>query len=199
MVLGYHVVFSAYGFWLPNDPRGSWSEFVGSWELLRFGPATKVETRRSVALTSHDHRRRLAAKLALKHPPVVLDGFQARAIGRGFAEFIDKSHVTVWACAILPEHVHMVIARHHYKVERIVTQLKGSATRRLLREWIHPFGSLVPEGQRPPGMWGRGCWKVFLDREADVRRAVEYVERNPLKEGKRRQDWSFVTSLDGRG
>ena len=31
MILGFHVVFGAYGFWLPNDPRGSWSDFVGSW------------------------------------------------------------------------------------------------------------------------------------------------------------------------
>jgi hypothetical protein len=29
-VLAYHVVLGAYGFWLPNDPRGSWSDFVGS-------------------------------------------------------------------------------------------------------------------------------------------------------------------------
>jgi hypothetical protein len=28
MILGYHVIFGAYGFWLPNDPRGSWSDFV---------------------------------------------------------------------------------------------------------------------------------------------------------------------------
>src|SRR4051812_43899841 len=33
MIVGYHVIFSTYGFWLPNDPRGSWSDFVGSWEL----------------------------------------------------------------------------------------------------------------------------------------------------------------------
>ena len=28
MVLAYHLVFSAYGFWLPNDPRGSTSREV---------------------------------------------------------------------------------------------------------------------------------------------------------------------------
>lgn len=33
MVLGFHVIFSAYGFWLPNDPRGSWSDWVRKWEL----------------------------------------------------------------------------------------------------------------------------------------------------------------------
>jgi len=30
MVRGYHVIFGMYGFWLPNDPRGSWSDYVGS-------------------------------------------------------------------------------------------------------------------------------------------------------------------------
>ena len=43
MIVGYHVIFGMYGFWLPNDPRGSWSEFVGEWELFRAaGRATKT-------------------------------------------------------------------------------------------------------------------------------------------------------------
>lgn len=42
MIVGYHLIFSAYGFWLPNDPRGSWSNFVGSWDLFRYGRATKA-------------------------------------------------------------------------------------------------------------------------------------------------------------
>ena len=62
MIVGYHVIFGAYGFWLPNDPRGSWSDFVGSWELLRYGPATKTTERQSVAHREHDRGVRLAAK-----------------------------------------------------------------------------------------------------------------------------------------
>lgn len=30
VVRWYHLIISGYGFWLPNDPRGSWSEFVGA-------------------------------------------------------------------------------------------------------------------------------------------------------------------------
>src|SRR5437870_11369696 len=103
MVLGYHMIISAYGFWLPNDPRGSWSDFVRAWELERFGPATKVETRRSVADKTHDFRARQNAKKALRYPPVSFTGIQARAIGLGFANFLDRSGVTIWACSILPE------------------------------------------------------------------------------------------------
>lgn len=61
MIVGYHIIFSAYGFWLPNDPRGSWSDFVGSWELFRYGPATKTTERRSLAsaiTTAHCARPR---------------------------------------------------------------------------------------------------------------------------------------------
>jgi len=65
MILGSHVIFSAYGFWLPNDPRGSWSTFVGSWELFRYGPATKTDERHSVADRTRDRAARLAAKNAL--------------------------------------------------------------------------------------------------------------------------------------
>jgi hypothetical protein len=42
MVRWYHLIISAYGFWLPSDPRGSWSEFVGAWELLKFGGPTRA-------------------------------------------------------------------------------------------------------------------------------------------------------------
>ena len=61
MVIGYHINIGAYGFWLPNDPRGSWSETVWAPHLRRFGPATKVETRRSVASRKHDYQKRVAA------------------------------------------------------------------------------------------------------------------------------------------
>ena len=66
MIHGYHVIFGAYGFWLPNDPRGSWSDFVGAWELLKFGPATKRIER--VVLTPELDGKRLESKNALKYP-----------------------------------------------------------------------------------------------------------------------------------
>jgi len=196
MVLGSHVILSAYGFWLPNDPRGSWSEFVGAWELLRFGPATKVDTRRSVASNTHDHNARLAAKRALKYPAVRFTGVQARAIGCAFADFAAKTDLTVWACSILPEHTHLVVSRHEYPIERAINLLKGTATRRLVREGQHPMARFQGDRRRPPKVWARGHWKVFLDSQADVRRAIQYVEDNPAKEGKPPQRWHFVKPFD---
>jgi len=112
MILAYHVVFGAYGFWLPNDPRGSWSEFVGSWELLRFGKATKTEERQSVAHLPHDRRLRQEAKRALTFPPVAFSGRQALAVAQGFDRAGTEGGYVIHSCAILPEHVHLVIARN---------------------------------------------------------------------------------------
>jgi REP element-mobilizing transposase RayT len=203
MVLASHLIITAYGFWLPNDPRGSWSDFVGSWELWKFGDATKVNTRISRARIAHDKSHREAARAALKYPPVEFNGTQARAIARGFADYINRAGHLVWACSILPDHVHMVIARSHLKIESIATQLKGAATRRIIEEGIHPLAaqqkaSALPGG-RPPKMWARGEWKVFLDSIDDILRAIRYVEENPLKEGKKRQRWNFVTAFDPAG
>lgn len=197
MVYGYHVIFGTYGFWLPNDPRGSWSDFVASWELLRFGTATKVTTRQSVAARPHDREARLAAKRALKYPPVVLTGLQARAVGRGFAEAVKKSGFTIWACSILPEHLHLVIGRHSFDVEQVTNLLKGEATKQLNREGLHPLAQFAEPGQSPPTPWGARLWKVYLDNEEHIRCAIRYVENNPLKEGKRKQEWSCVVPFEG--
>jgi hypothetical protein len=108
-VLAHHLIFSAYGFWLPNDPRGSWSEIVRNSHLREFGEATKVETHRSVAGKPHDRARRLEAKQTLEYEPVIFDGLQARAIGQGFANYVEKSKVTIWECAVMPDHAHLVV------------------------------------------------------------------------------------------
>lgn len=90
----------------------------------------------------------------------------------------------IWQCAILPDHVHLVIGRCSRRIEHVVIQLKGAATRQLVDERLHPF-----EGKKK--CFARGEWKVFLD-PPDVSRAILYVAENPIKEGKPRQKWGFV-------
>ncbi len=197
MILAYHSIFCAYGFWLPNDPRGSWSDIVRSWELAVYGDATKTDTRRSVAANPHDHELRKHAKLALKYPPVVFTGEQALAVAHGFAEMVRVAGYTIHACSILPEHVHMVIARHRYTVEKVVARLKGRATDRLVKEGLHPFGDEPRFKGRLPSPWARNAWHVYLDSDADIRRAIGYVENNPVKERKAKQEWKFVTKYEG--
>jgi REP element-mobilizing transposase RayT len=195
MILGYHAIFGAYAFWLPNDPRGSWSDFVGSWELFRYGEATKTTATQSVAHRPHDTQKRLAAKRALKYPPVQFSGIQARAVGRGFARYVEDSGLVVRACGILPDHAHLVVDRFRLDIEQIVIQLKGTATEQLLAEQLHPFGQRRDHKGRTPKCWARGEWSVFLETKEDLQRSVGYAEDNPGKEGKPPQRWPFVTPL----
>jgi REP element-mobilizing transposase RayT len=192
MVIAYHSIFGAYGFWLPNDPRGSWSDFVRQWELFRFGKATKVMGRHSVARAEHDIAARLAAKEALQHPPVVFTGQQARAIGIGFSRAAAESRYVIRACSILPEHAHVVISRHERKVESIVGHLKARATQELRAEGLDPFADAAHGSKPIPSPWARQAWHVYLDSDEDLDRAISYVNDNPIKEGKPRQHWTFV-------
>ena len=201
MIQAYHVIFCAYGFWLPNDPRGSWSQWVRSWDLFRYGEATKVTTRRSVAGAKHNHQERNAAKSALHYPPVVFTGNQALSIARGFATAIADANYRINACAILPQHIHVVIERDGRRVELIVSHLKRAASRKLREDNLHPLSEFGEKNKSLPSPWARQCWKVFINDERDYDRSVRYVEDNPVKEGLRPQKWTFVeqpSSLEWR-
>jgi REP element-mobilizing transposase RayT len=198
MIHGYHVVIATHGFWLPNDPRGSWSETVRKWELLRFGECTRSVDKRALNELSLDEiALRDAVRAALAYPPVTLTGLQAAAVGRGFGQQIAKSDYTIWACSIMPEHSHLVLARHHYKMEQIVNLMKGAATTQLLDEECHPLAGYAQSGRRPPRMWAEHEWTVYLDSEEVIEEAIAYVEENPIKEGKPKQQWDFVTPFTG--
>jgi len=196
MIHGYHVIWGAYGFWLPNDPRGSWSDFVYSWELARFGKSTKSCERTEIDGTAWDTWRR-AAITGLRYTPIRFTDEQVRAVAAGFAHGVLKSGYTIWACSILAEHVHMVIARHTYKVEQICNLLKGEATRQLKAQSLHPHVLHADRRGKFPSTWAEQEWKVYLDSEPAIETAIRYVEENPEKEGQPRQSWPFVTPFAG--
>jgi REP element-mobilizing transposase RayT len=192
-VIAYHLIITAYGFWLPNDPRGSWSDFVRSWELFRFGPATKTDERRSLAREPHDRKTRLEAKRHLVRPAVSFSGVQAGAIANGFADYCDRTGLIIYACAILPKHAHFVIERHRCSIEQVGRRLKGAATTALINAGLHPFAGARYADRQHPSPWARGEWSVFLDSAEDIQRSIDYVNRNPTREGKRVQHWNFVS------
>lgn len=183
MVLAYHLILSFYGFWLPNDDRGSWSDRVTKYELQRFGPATKVTTRYSLADKPFNPARRQAMRSVLDHPPVRLDGKQARVIASGFAHACHEAAYHALACAIMPNHIHLVIARHHRPIEKITAHLKSRATQKLNQANLNPL---------PRSPWARGHWVVYLNREQQIKNAIRYANKNPIKDGLKPQHWKFI-------
>jgi len=197
-MLGLHLIFSTYGFWLPNDPRGSGSTRVRTWHVYDAGgAATKVNTAQSVATRPHDRWLRLQAKQALKYPPVVLTGLQARAVARGFAAILPKVELVIHAAAIMPDHIHVVVARHAYDGDELIACLKRAGTRGMNEEDLHPLAAFRHANGKLPCPWGGGGWKVFLRTPGEMRDRIRYVDQNPIRAGFTRQAWSFVVPYTG--
>jgi len=104
-------------------------------------------------------------------------------LGEVFAEVVAKQGYTVWACAILSNHAHMVIRRHRDDASAMWHNF-AEATRLRLREEAS-LGAEHP-------VWASRPYKVFLRTPHEVRTRISYVERNPEKEGLPRQQYDFV-------
>ena len=174
MILAYHSIFGMYGFWLPNDPRGSGSDYIASWELLRYGPATKTDSRRSVAHRPLPPNWQCEAKTALQWPPASVTGRQALSIGEGFATAAGEGPYRIYACAILPEHVHLVIGVSSRRIRAVVGHLKSRA------HTCFEAGAVV--GRRPAAVGS--AWLECLWGNGRSRRASHPIrEREPVEGG----------------
>ena len=94
----------------------------------------------------------------------------------------------------MPDHCHLVIMRHRYSIEEIARHLKGDATTELKRESLHPFAQRPYRNGSLPSPWARNEWSCFIDTPEYLASAVDYVNRNPTREGKRPQQWKFVVT-----
>lgn len=194
-VIGFHVIGCTYGFWLPNDQRGSGSDWVRAPWLQPFGPATKVNTRRSVAHRPFDPVVRQMARAALMYPPVVLTDAQIAASGRGIAQEIEQFRpATIYAFVLLREHFHFVCGPCRYDIRRFAGRLKGAAARQLTAEGLHPMAKYADAAGRMPSMWSVKPWVVYLFDDQDMRRSIQYVHDNLLRARMPPQEWSFVTA-----
>jgi REP element-mobilizing transposase RayT len=198
MLRGFHVICTTYGFWLPNDERGSGSDYVRADHLTKFGPANPVSTRKSVARKPFDRKIRKLAREELKYPYIRFTGKQARCVGLAFKEEIEKYGGIIHACAILPDHFHLVVAQHRYDIRLFIARLKGAATKKLRADGLHPFLRFPLSDGSLPSPWGRKPWVVYLWNDEEIRREIKYVNDNPIRIGLPEQHWSFITPFEPR-
>ena len=99
----------------------------------------------------------------------------------------DQSY-TCYACAIMPDHVHIIIRKHKHPGEAMIDNLQIRSKELHLVEQRRDVGHPV---------WGGPGWKVFLYSVDDIRRVIRYVEENPIKIGLPLQRWDFVKQYDG--
>jgi REP element-mobilizing transposase RayT len=187
LVIAYHLIWTAYGWWLPNDPRGSGSRTIRNELLAELG---ELHLGRKEIQPSGKTVREFYARAAdlLKHPLLTFDEQARLLIGEAFAESIEQQRYTCYACAIMPDHVHLIIRKHRDTAEEMAEHLQKASRDRLIRA-----GLRAPT--HPTWLWGPG-WNVFLDHPMDVRRTIGYIERNPTKLGLPPQVWPFVKVYD---
>jgi REP element-mobilizing transposase RayT len=179
MVITYHAIFTTYGTWLPNDPRGSYSKKIYNDQLQVLG---RIKHGRQYPAP---HKNALlkfwtAATPALTRQPFFIDESTRFIIAGAFRAVVQRLDIRVRACAIMNDHIHVLVLRSKYRIEYIINQLKGAATQALGLK-------------RTP--WTRSFWRVFISDAESLAAAADYICANPTSAGLAAQSWNFVTSL----
>lgn len=187
IVIGYYLTWTAYGFWLPNDPRGSMSKMVATDVIAELGELHYGRKRvQSAGWVVRDFRDQ--AEEVLKFPILRFTAADVDIIACSMAEVILRQSYTCYACVIMSDHVHILIRKHKKRAEEMIEDFQSDSRLRLRnignRDWNHP-------------VWGGPGWKVFLDHPDDIRRTIRYIEQNPVKLKIPQQQWEFVKSYDG--
>src|SRR5262245_25106659 len=164
MVAGYHLIWTAYGWWLPNDPRGSSSHEVRVEQIAELGELHYG--RKTVQPQSAELRRYYEeAGGLLKHELRRFSEEEIALVGESFGEVVRERRYTCYACAIMPDHVHALIRRHRDRAEEMIAELQRASRAALIaakrRRSDHP-------------VWGGPGWKVFLNTRDDMARLVPY-------------------------
>ena len=193
MIHAYHATFGTYGSWLPNDPRGSASRFVGGRKMYQHGGRADPSKRiKYDDLPSHEQRKYTVIQSQLLREAVVFNEAHLKEMAIAFEQFIADHRLQVWAAAILACHVHLVFARCGRKAELLVDELKVFCHERIVSLGISPLGCSSKNS-----VWAEGRWIVFLDKGEAIESAIAYVVQNPIEEGGKPQVWPFVVPFRG--
>lgn len=187
MLIAHHLILTAYGWWLTNDPRGSMSQDIRVERIDDLGEAHYG--RKSQQPLSREIRDfYFDAEHRLRHPLLLFDDGDIAVIADGIGETVRTQHYTCYAAAVMPDHVHLAIRVHRDKAEEMLAAFQD-VTRSLLRE----------RQRRTPAhpVWGGPGWKVFINTERHLRTTIRYIEENPIKARRPAQKWDFVTPYDG--
>ena len=153
MIAGYHCVWTVYGYWLPNDPRGSMSREIRNAAIAGLGDIhygrKKIQPVRRVLRDFHD-----AARQVLRHELLNFSAAEAQAIAASFAEVIRERSYTCYACAIMPDHIHILIRKHRDIAETMIDHLQKKS-----REVVLRLGSRAADHP----VWGGPGWKAYLE------------------------------------
>lgn len=187
MVIGYHLIVTPYGWWLPNDPRGSTSRYIASDVIAQLGELhfgrKKIQP---ASRTIREFYNR--AEEVTKYPILTFDDAARTRIAEAFAICIRQHRYTCYAFAILQDHAHLLLRKHKHLAEDMIWNVQHTTA-----EALRACGDRTPDHP----VWAEGGWRAFLDHPDDIRRTIRYIENNPPKHRLEPQRWEFVTEYNG--
>ena len=187
MVVGHHLIWTAYGWWLPNDPRGSSSREIRVEPVAQLG---ELHYGRKETQPTQDELREFyqRARPVLAHAVLAFDEADVAVIAECFARTIRRRGYTCYACAIMLDHVHLLIRRHREMGDQMIEAFQNDSR-----------AALIAAGRRPDNhpVWTRKGRAVYKNTREEMEVPVEYVEGNPREAGRPAQHYDFVKPYDG--
>lgn len=148
--LAYLITMRTYGTWVHGDERGSMDRKHNVYRTPKIAS--------NLSLQKSDKKQ-------LKHPPVTLNARQRPAVEKAIREVCQHRPYILRAINVRTNHVHTVVTAMQ-DPEPILDAFKAYATRKLRR------AKLMPVKVKP---WARHGSTVYLWKEKDVAKAIEYV------------------------
>jgi REP element-mobilizing transposase RayT len=148
--LAYLITLRTYGTWLHGDERGSMDRkrnVYGAPKIARSSPLKDSDAKQ------------------LKHPPVILNARQRAVVERAVQEVCEHRRYVLRAINARTNDLHAVVTAMQAP-EPILDSFKSYATRALRST------KLMPIKVKP---WSRHGSTVYLWKEKDVAKAIEYV------------------------
>jgi REP element-mobilizing transposase RayT len=172
--IGYHIVKSGYGLWLPGDDRGSWSEAwdvqIGYFEPHMLHPGDPV--------------RKIMAEARMKHPPVRFTPQMIAAIAGAIGQCAGESPWRVAAASIVSTHFHLLITYSGLDIDATIKWLSQRMTKSVHKNTDHR-GPVFCEGK----------WRGFIFNESHWRNTIRYVEQHNLRDGLPARPYEWIASV----
>ena len=172
--LGYHLVKSTYGQWLPGDDRGHWSD---AWD-------EKIGFVQPHMLHEGDPVRKRMAEERMQRPAVRMSDAMKAAVADTISQCVTKSAggLLIAAATIEATHFHLLIPYGGRDIHKTAKWIADQTTKAVHRG---------TEYQGP--VWCKGKWCTFVFDEAHWNNLIEYIERHNVRRGLGRRPFSFVT------
>jgi len=144
--LAYFITFTTYGTWLHGDKRNS---------VVHCGNGTKLLTPNK-AMENDE-------KCRMKYATVFLDAAKRKIVLKTVVEHCKIKEWKLWAVHIQSNHVHVIVSAA-VPVERVMTQLKAWATRKLR-----------DSGFDVPRVWTKHGSTRYLNTPGILQQKIRYI------------------------